>query len=114
MIGACGSEEEPAPVTPGIARPTGHPPLSSDEIETELLDGLDESLAMAQGQLDQDFPLAPLTPLDEQADPSATSSTRASIAVEELATSGGKYEPCERASVRACTACGTHTHSTGI
>src|SRR5687768_15464121 len=58
MIAACSSDEEPAPVTPGVARPTGHPPLTMDELEAELLGTVgDEDVPMTPEQLDQDFPL---------------------------------------------------------
>ena len=59
MIAACSSDEElgPAP-TPGIAKPTGHGPLTLDELETQLLAGVeDEPVPMTEEQLDKYFPL---------------------------------------------------------
>jgi hypothetical protein len=57
-IAACSSDEEPAPVTPGIAKPTGHPALTFDEIETQLLEGVeDESVPMTEADLDKYFPV---------------------------------------------------------
>jgi hypothetical protein len=58
MIAACSSEEEPAPVAPGIAKPTGHLPLTMDELEAQMLEGIeDESVPMTEQDLDKYFPV---------------------------------------------------------
>lgn len=60
VLAACSSDEElgPAP-TPGIAKPTGHGPITLDELESQMLAGVeDESVPMTEAQLDQYFPPA--------------------------------------------------------
>lgn len=57
-VGACSSDEEPEPVTPGIAKPTGHPTISLDELETQLLEGVEQdSVPLTEEDLDKYFPV---------------------------------------------------------
>lgn len=62
-IAACSSDDEGGPVTPGIAKPTGHPAITVDELEAQFLEGVeDESVPMTEADLDKYFPVvAPLT-----------------------------------------------------
>lgn len=59
LIGACSADEKkPEPVTPGIAKPTGHGAITMDQLEAELLAGVeDEPVPMTEADLDKYFPL---------------------------------------------------------